>query len=302
MRLRALLPFRNRRAKRQAALSVRLNVDGLEGRELPSANLMGVNLSGVEDWSYDRLFADAMKDARRPSNLGDYQGSPPVDANGWPMSDASIVVWQGISNMNGTYRLSFTGQATVSTSWGATTISNLGYDAATNTTTASITYYPTDGTGLLLNFANTRRTPSGPTNTGVTNIKLMRPVSPGSATTYDPSVTFTQPIKDLVSKFSVVRMMDDTGSNGTDVNGNWNLRRPAGYASQAAIGIAHGMAWEYAIQFWNETNTDAWVNIPYAADATFVTQLATLLKNNLAPGHKIYVEWSNEVWNSAYPY
>jgi hypothetical protein len=301
MRLRALLPFRARPPKRQAR-PVRLNCESLEGRELPAANLLGVNLSGVEDWSYDRLFADAINDARRPSNLFDYQGAPPIDANGWPATDASIVVWQGISNMNGTYQLSFTGQATVSTSWGATSITNLNYNASTNTTTAAVAYYPTDGSGLLLNFANTRRTPTSATNTGVTNIKLMRPVAPGSATSFDPSVTFTQPIKDLVSKFSVVRMMDDTGSNGTDVNGNWNLRRPAGYASQAAIGVAHGMAWEYAIQFWNETNTDAWVNIPYTADASFVTQLATLLKNNLGSTHKIYVEWSNEVWNSAYPY
>ena len=57
----------------------------------------------------------------------------------------------------------------------------------------------------------------------------MRQVSPGASTSYDPSVTFTQPIKDLVKKFSVVRMMDATGSNGWEgLNGNWNLRRPAG--------------------------------------------------------------------------
>ena len=88
------------------------------------------------------------------------------------------------------------------------------YNSATNTTTASIAYWPTDGSGLQLNFGNTKRTPSGPINTGVTNIKLMRPITPGSTVSYDPSVTFTQPLKDLVSKFSVVRMMDDTGTNG----------------------------------------------------------------------------------------
>lgn len=32
-----------------------------------AGHLMGVNLSGVQDWSYDRMFADAMKSARRPS-------------------------------------------------------------------------------------------------------------------------------------------------------------------------------------------------------------------------------------------
>ena len=208
------------------------------------------------------------------------------------------MVFQGIANMNGTYKLSFTGQANVSGKWGGS-IQNKSYNSATNTTTADVVYTITDGiAGLQLNFGSTRRTPSRTkTNTGITNIKLMRPISPGSTTSYDPSVTFTQPIENLVSDFSVVRMMDATGSNGSDVNGSWAGRRLPDYASQAAVGPSKGMAWEYAIQFWNETGKDAWVNIPYTADDDYVTQLATLLKNTLNPGVKIYVEYSNELWN-----
>ncbi|MBO0699362.1 MAG: fibronectin type III domain-containing protein, partial [Zavarzinella sp.] len=306
MRLRALLSslltplsLRSRKVGRRP---VRLRCETLEGREVPAANLMGINLSGVEDWVTDRLFADAMKSARRPSDFGSHLGQPPIDSNGWPTTDASIVVWQGITNMNGTYHLSFNGQADIFAWWGTNQIVNQAYNPATNTTTADIIYSPTDGSGLLLGFKNSRRTASSPTNTGVTNIKLMRPISPGSTTSYDPSVTFTQPIKDLVSKFSVVRMMDDTGSNGADVNGVWSNRRPADYASQAAMGEPKGMAWEYAIQFWNETNKDAWVNIPFTADDNFVTQLATLLKTKLNPGLKIYVEYSNELWNTFGPF
>ncbi|HVK13323.1 MAG TPA: hypothetical protein VM597_31505, partial [Gemmataceae bacterium] len=240
----------------------------------------------------------AMKSARRPTSYGTYTGMPPVDAKGWPATDASVVAWQGIANMHGTYRLSFTGQAIVTTSWGAATLSDYAYDPATNTTTATVEYHPTDWSGLLLNFASTRRTPTSEPNTGITDIKLMRPLAPGSAASYEPGVTFTQPIKDMVSKFSVVRMMDLTGSNGwKNLNGNWDLRRPADYASQAAVGAAPGMAWEYAVQFWNETDTDAWVNVPFPADDAYVTNLATLLKNTLEPGRKVYVEYSNELWN-----
>src|SRR5262249_33907015 len=137
-----------------------LQCQSLEDREVPAANLMGVNLSGVEDWSTDRIFADAMKSARRPSDFGSHLGQPPIDANGWPATDCSIVVWHGIGNMNGTYKLSFTGQANISTYWGAASIVNKAYDPATNTTTADLIYYPTDGSGLLLNFAQSRRTPN----------------------------------------------------------------------------------------------------------------------------------------------
>jgi len=285
------------------AKPVRLQCEQLESREIPAANLMGVNIGGVEDWATDRIFADAMKSARRPSSLFTHEGAPPIDSKGWPATDASIVLWHGIGNMNGTYRLSFTGQADITTMWGATVVQNKIYSSTTNTTTAKIIYYPGDGAGLLLNLATTRRTANSSLNTGVTNIKLMRPIAPGSTTSYDPAVTFTQPLKDLVSKFSVVRMMDATGSNGdTDLNGVWSNRRPANYASQAAIGASRGMAWEYAVQFWNETDKDAWVNIPFPANDEYVTQLATMLKSTLEPGRKIYLEYSNELWNTWGPF
>jgi PA14 domain/Fibronectin type III domain len=296
--------MRKRNALSQSAPErIRLNCEALESREVPAANLMGINLSGVEDWSYDRMFADAIKSARRPSNFGSHEGTPPLDSHGWATTDFSIVLWHGIANMHGTYKLSFNGQADLSSYWGAATIANKIYNAAANTTTADLTYWPHDGSGLLLNFANTRREPGGSTDTGVTNIRLMRPISPGSTISYDLSVTFTQPLKDLVSHFAVVRMMDNTGSNGgLTLNGVWTNRRTTDYASQASTAAAKGMAWEYAIQFWNETDTDAWVNIPFPADDDYVTQLATLLKNNLEPGRKIYVEYSNELWNTWGPF
>ena len=40
-----------------------------------------------------------------------------------------------------------------------------------------MTYWPSAADGLLLNFANTRRTANGPTNSGITNVKLMRPTA-----------------------------------------------------------------------------------------------------------------------------
>src|SRR4051794_29294617 len=114
----------------RSAKPVRLLYEHLESREMPASNLMGVNIGGIEDWSNDRLFADVMKSARRPSTLGTHEGTPPIDSNGWPATDASIVVWHGIGNMNGTYRLSFTGQADISTMWGAAVVQSKVYTAA----------------------------------------------------------------------------------------------------------------------------------------------------------------------------
>jgi hypothetical protein len=50
---------------------------------------MGVILSGVVDWSTDRMFADAMKSYRQPSDFGSPLGQPPINSNGWPATDSS---------------------------------------------------------------------------------------------------------------------------------------------------------------------------------------------------------------------
>lgn len=294
------------------SLTILASLTAFVGPLAAQTNTMGMNLSNVADYAGDRLFADAMKQGREWSNVGTTDGAASLDSNGWPTEDASVVVWHGTQNMHGTYKLVFNGQADVSLSWADASIANKTYNATSNTTTADLIYRSTGGNGLLLSFRNTRRTSSGALNGGLTNIKLMRPLTPGSTTNYATTVTFTTPIKNLAAKFSVVRMMDATGSNGgTNLNGVWAYRRPTTYASQAARYVASGaaqptpgMAWEYAIQFWNETDKDAYVNIPFPADDNYVSSLATLLKNNLEADRKVYVEYSNELWNSfgSFPY
>ena len=292
------------RPRTRVGRRLHLRCEPLEGRELPAANLMGVNLSGVDDWSTDRMFADAMKSSRRPSDLRSHLGTPPIDANGWPATDASIVVFHGIGNMNGTYKLSFTGQADVWTSWGAASIVNKVYNSATNTTTADLIYFPRR---WLRTAPQPRQHPTDPRRADQHRRHEHQADAAALAGLHRqlrPVGHVHQPLKDLVSRFTTVRMMDNTGSNGAaGLNGSWANRRPTSYASQISPGHpSKGMAWEFAIQFWNETDKDAWVNIPFPADEQYITQLATLLKNNLEPGRKIYVEYSNELWNTWGPF
>ncbi|MBK7336081.1 MAG: hypothetical protein IPJ00_07880 [Saprospirales bacterium] len=65
------------------------------------------------------------------------------------------------------------------------------------------------------------------------------------------------------------------------------------------IGKNGGACWEHVIDLANRTQTDAWVNVPISASTDYVMQLATMLKNGLDPDLNIYVENSNEVWNTA---
>src|SRR6266851_1674 len=96
-------------------------------------NLMGINLSGTSDWMAERLYADVVRMSREfmeANTNGNGPNRVPVDADGFPTTDFSFVAWAGIDQMNGTYALSFTGQASVSGPEGNIAVS---YDPATNT-------------------------------------------------------------------------------------------------------------------------------------------------------------------------
>jgi hypothetical protein len=289
----------------------------------PSAgpNLMGIDIGAPIDFDEDRLYADVIRTSR-VFKKGPHENSKilaPVDSDGWPKSDFSFYVWDGIDKMNGTYTLSFKGQAEVS----ANPVGNIpvSYDPATNTSTGTLDYTKASSSFLALSFTDTKRTSSDTANSGVTSIKLMRPLTPGASTSYSPSTLFTKPIKALISKFSVVRFMDFLGTN-SNIQARWSDRALPSWASfnrnpdkkYGWEGI--GGPWEHVILLSNKTGKDAWINIPVLADDNYVLNVARMFafgsdgvnpytspqENPVYPplnrNLKIYVEYSNELWNS----
>jgi hypothetical protein len=63
-----------------------------------------------------------------------------------------------------------------------------------------------------------------------------------------------------------------------------------------------GVPYEVITECANAFTGDAiHINVSYVADNTYITNLATYLRDNLDVAKAIYVEHSNEVWNGAYP-
>jgi len=276
-------------------------------------NLMGINLSfSFVDYCEDRLFADAMMHSRGWTAPNSWDPVS-MDANGWPTDDAQIYVWAGIANMNGTYKLSFTGQAaSIVNGDGQLTVANKVYNASTNTTTADLIF---NGTTI---YDNLRLRLLG-TVGGVKNVKLMRPLTPGSSTSYSMGTLFSNEIKTLASKFSCVRFMDYFNTNLNKMV-SWSQRPKPTDASQqfrTVGGVLTGGCLEYAIMFCNETNTDMWLNLNVNLNDDFITKAAQIIRygsdgvnpytstqaNPVYPPLnstlKVYVEYGNEVWNSA---
>jgi hypothetical protein len=290
----------------------------------PAANLLGMNIGAPLDWEGTRPYADVMRTARsfqKPS------GAPAdVDAEGWPREDFKVVVWHGIDRMHGTYALSFTGMARVRGGYGDHEISGVRYDAATNTTTARIHYRATDGSGLELQFTGTQRTPRDRVGSGVIDIRLMRPVTPGSTTSYPTTALWHKPIETLLRKFQVVRYMDYLATNGSQQR-NWSDRPLPSWASFNRMSNQNGYGWqgiggplEHVVLLSNELERDAWIDVPAKATDDYVRKVAQLFRfgsdgvnpytspqaNPVYPPLdarlKLYVEYSNEVWNGAGPF
>lgn len=256
---------------------------------MAQSNAIGFNVGGTNDYSADRVFADVFRISRMWNKI---RGSTPanLDAKGWPTEDAWLYVFAGIDNMGGTYNLKFTGQANVT----GGTIQNKVYDAATNTTTADVIVGATDSY-LSLNFLQT--------NGGVRDVKMMKPILPNSTQSYTFDKLFTNEIKTVMSKASCIRFLGMNVTNGDTLTVDWNQRVPDDYywpsLNKNGYGWeGRGASWETMIKYCNEMNIDGWINVPVLASDDYVMQLATLWKNGLNPGLKLYIEYSNELWNT----
>lgn len=287
-------------------------------KKFPFADKIGLELVGIGDGSRSKPFVDAAK-TLRPFTLLATADNAPVDKNGWPMADCQTVIFdirpfpawnppiddpeKFQPDWSGTYKLSFTGQATVAIVEGNNKIAIPKYDPNTNITTADIVV--PSGSGLLiLSFTNTKRTASSPSGSGFTHLKIIRPGYPA-----DTTQVFTTEFLRALKPFSVLRYMDaletnhnpgyfgDTGHHALD----WKDRHTPADATQQTTGNKYGLAWEYIVQLANETGKHVWINIPIAANEEYVQQLAMFLKKGLKPNIKIYIEHSNEVWNFGFP-
>lgn len=100
----------------------------------------------------------------------------------------------------------------------------------------------------------------------------------------------------LIRNFRALRFMDWFLTNNSTLSA-W-ADRPI--PSAAFFGSTKGVPIEIALQLANTVSADAWMNVPVMADDNFIRQMATLVLAKLGSSQKLYVELSNEVWNSSF--
>ncbi|HET9551828.1 MAG TPA: Ig-like domain-containing protein [Anaeromyxobacteraceae bacterium] len=294
----------------------------------PAAVPLGVNLDSVSSDSAEHLFADVVKQAREFYDNNQAWGTyAAVDAAGWPTVDAVVFLGSAGAHLAtaGAYKVSFTGTASLQAAGG--TLSNVAYDAASNTTTADFTVSSNADTYLKLvnawRRADHAADASGNTR-GATNISVLRPG-------HGKADVFSHELLAGLANFKAVR--PHVGMNGVNGNGqtlaNWADRVTALSPLQTFYQkpqAGYGIAWEYYVLLANTAGVDLYLTLPMNLTDDHVTRLAQLLRYGsdgvnpytnvrdqpggpqgkspefppLAAGLKVYVEYVNEIWNGVF--
>ena len=250
------------------------------------ASHLGANMPGITDWSFTPVYTDLMNQARMfGSATAPWDEQAKLGSDGWPIGDFGVVLMIGASKYAGnagTYKVSFTGRAKVSAVSSSATVQNLAFDARQDRSSADVALSAQEDQ-LMLSFTDT-----GP---GIKNVRVIRPGYDG----VNPPL-FTTPFLNHIARFKTLRFMDWLRTNNNPVS-SWATRASPENTHHASKA---GVPWEHIIALANQTGKDIWINLPIAADDDYVLQLAKLLKTSLKAHCRIYLEYSNEIWNGGF--
>ncbi|NCY02234.1 MAG: hypothetical protein EBX36_04835, partial [Planctomycetia bacterium] len=289
---------------------------------------IGMNLENVVDWSPAWTFKDAFQ-ASRPwisqafntatwSTSWDPADAPPLalDKDGNPTSLATwtntageamrqvagTLMFRGLGGgyAAGVYRAEWDGTGTVRFGFDARTIASGRTAAGRNYADLQVT--PTDD-GISLQIDATD--PADP----VRSFNVWMPDWQGQRFAGqrwqpgDASSPFHPLFLSRLAPFHTIRFMALQETNSSDIR-TWadrrdalDIRQGSGSGGTPSEPVVNGMSLEYMVQLANDLHADAWFNMPHMADDDFVRRFATYVRDRLDPGLKVYVEWSNEIWN-----
>lgn len=258
---------------------------------------IGTNLDGFADWSPLRPMRNLMKHVRwQPIpytsscncwSIDSLLDEIKVDSNGYPLflpqnTTAGNTLLRFVLSSNGAnlppghdYVLLYDGlgQITVSGS-----VSNV------NATPGRIQFKVNGPDNIWMNWSASQ------SGNYLRNLRLLRLEDEHADLVAEP---FYPGFLDKIAPFHMLRFMD-WGATNNNPNVQWSDRTPSSYFTWAT---PSGVPYETMIDLANKTQKDVWICIPHAADANYIQQMAQLFKTRLNPKLKVYLEYSNEVWN-----
>jgi hypothetical protein len=301
------LPYKTIALAAAVALGVALSDGALSATTLNAKSPLGMNLAGVTYYSSEQPFLNIFKTAGGWTTHGSSSWDTSeeqylnLDSDGWPMTLTSknepsaqqftsvgVVLARNLpSTANGYYPAGqyvvlYDGQGTLTYGFDASLVSSSAGRDVINAT-------PTSG-GIEL-----RITATDPNHSGnyIRNIRVVQSQNEAALTA---GRLFNPTFLSVIQKFRALRFMDWFQTNGSPLS-TWSTRP---VLTNAFWGTNKGVPVEAAVQLADAISADAWLNVPHMADDNYITQMATLVHAQLGAGQKVYVEFSNEVWNGVF--
>ncbi len=247
---------------------------------------MGINLTSLDYWSPENPFIDLFKQSQpwqSQRNGAEYgKGGPlDMDSRGWiqrlaPGQWADILMVREHGHYPaGEYVCLYEGEGYM----------EFGFDAKVKKREKGrivLEVTPSEA-GILLKLIETD--PSNP----VRNIEVKKAVFEGTP----DNAIFNPEFISRWNGFKVIRFMDWMRTNNSIVE-TWDDRPLPHMQTQAG---ESGTALEYMILLANRLRASPWFCMPHKASHDYVENFARMVKEKLDPSLKVYVEYSNEVWN-----
>jgi len=258
----------------------------------------GINIDGFAYWSPLGAHCDALTlfgpwQAVNTTSYIDalFAKSPSLlNRTNYPLTDADTTSHMAGYDA-GNYKISYEGNATVDVAGASNVFSITNWTTVGTRKEATITLKQTP-VSLRIRVSNVDR------NNPIRNMKMIPLNEPECVA----GNTYRQKFLSKLEPFSTIRFMDWQMTNGSPLI-SWYDRPLKGSfgRTRSVFGNAHlGIIPEDIVELANITGKDVWVNIPHMADDDYVRQFARFLKTNLNANSKIYLEYSNEVWNSIF--
>lgn len=271
-----------------ALLSLTLTVSA---QTPPAANpRLGMNLSGPADWNTEFPFVDVFRLSR--TWISQKQGQPwgkgpelQVDEHGWikQLEEGCFAetplctIHEPGHYPSGQYTVLYEGEGEIALNPGK---------IIEQTPGRIVVEIDSNRPGFFLQIRKT-----DPKN----YVRNIRMIMPGFESTYEKE-PFHPAFLKRWQGMACYRFMDWMHTNGSKVK-SWADRPTMADSTWTVKGIPV----EVMIDLCNRQKADMWVCMPEMADDEYVKNFAELVKAKLDPSLKVYIEYSNEVWNSMFP-
>jgi hypothetical protein len=285
-----------------AAPMTAMRVEAVASLPQPEQPSLAMGLNGVADWSVQHPFLNLMKTARpwvghKDDQWGafsdeDILSGGYLDAQGWPMKlpegaralEAFILTDQpeDAGHLAGRYVLTYEGSGTLD-------VGGRAQNKRRSDGEISFDYAPGEG---LVAISVTDTDPAG-TGDYIRNIAIFRE---DQRVLVEAGVTFNPGWVNRIDSLRSVRFMDWMSTNGSKI-ATWDERPKRGDFTY----VRKGVPLEDMIELANLIGADPWFNMPHMADDAYMKAFAEMVKADLRPDLKAYVEYSNEVWNFIFP-